>query len=93
MCLAIPGRIVTIDRDDLLTMASVDFHGVVRNICIDTVDAEVGDYIVAHAGVAVSVMDPQTAIETLADLEKMTVYRESLMEESPESLSFRNPKD
>lgn len=78
MCLAVPGRIISISNDGLFTMAEVDFHGVRRNICVDTVDAEVGDYIVAHAGVAVSVMDAATAVAAIEDLEKMTGFRESL---------------
>lgn len=77
MCLAVPGKIVGIESDDLFTMAEVDFQGVHRKVCIDTVDASVGDYIVAHAGVAVAVMDATTALATIADLEKMTDYRES----------------
>ncbi|MBD5243503.1 MAG: HypC/HybG/HupF family hydrogenase formation chaperone [Paramuribaculum sp.] len=76
MCLAVPGRIVSIAKDELLTMAEVDFHGVRRQVCIDTVDAQVGDYIVAHAGVAVSVMDADTAIGALHDLELMTRHSE-----------------
>lgn len=72
MCLAVPGKIVSIAADELLTMAEVDFHGVRRQVCIDTVDAGVGDYIVAHAGVAVAVMDADTALAALRDLELMT---------------------
>lgn len=78
MCLAVPGKILSIAGDELLTMAEVDFHGVRRQVCIDTVDASVGDYIVAHAGVAVSVMDPESALSTIRDLEMMTLHRESL---------------
>lgn len=36
MCLAIPGKIVSIDRTEPeLTMARVDFSGIIKNICID----------------------------------------------------------
>lgn len=79
MCLAVPGKIMRITSTDPLTMADVDFHGVVRQICLDTVDATEGDYIVAHAGVAISVMDPDMAVAALADLDKMADYRESIV--------------
>lgn len=72
MCLAIPGKIVSIN-DSLpeMKMARVDFGGVVRNICIQWTDAVVGDYILAHAGMAISVINLEEAAETLRLLEKM----------------------
>lgn len=72
MCLAVPGKIVSIASDGLMTMAEVDFCGVRRSICVDTVDdAAVGRYVVAHAGVAISVMDEESALEIVSDLEKL----------------------
>ncbi len=79
MCLAVPGRIVAIDSDpdNLFTMAEVDFCGVRRRICVDTVDnARPGDYVVAHAGVAITLMDADTARAALDDLESITSHRE-----------------
>lgn len=51
MCLAIPGRIVSID-DSIpeLKMAKVDFSGIVKSICVQWVDVSIGDYVLAHAG-------------------------------------------
>ncbi|MCM1109806.1 MAG: HypC/HybG/HupF family hydrogenase formation chaperone [Clostridium sp.] len=58
-------------------MATVDFCGVRRQICVDTVEnAAVGDYVVAHAGVAISVMNREEAEATLRDLETITAERE-----------------
>ena len=72
MCLAIPGKIVSIDRSEPdLTMAKVDFSGIVKNICIQWVDVAEGDYILAHAGMAISVVKAQEAEETLEDLKKL----------------------
>lgn len=72
MCLAIPGKIVSIDRSDPdLTMAKVDFSGIVKSICIQWVDVAEGDYILAHAGMAISVVNAQEAEETLEDLKKL----------------------
>ncbi|WP_278624590.1 HypC/HybG/HupF family hydrogenase formation chaperone [Parabacteroides gordonii] len=72
MCLAIPGKIVSIDRSEPdLTMAKVDFSGIVKSICIQWVDVAEGDYILAHAGMAISVVNAQEAKETLEDLKKL----------------------
>lgn len=72
MCLAIPGKIVSIDRSEPdLTMAKVDFSGIIKSICIQWVDVVEGDYILAHAGMAISVVNAQEAEETLEDLKKL----------------------
>lgn len=74
MCLALPGLIIEIDADEQLPfrMAMCDFGGVRRRICVDTVeDPKVGDYVVAHAGVAISLLDKTTALATIADLETL----------------------
>mgnify|MGYP000813293464 CR=1 FL=1 len=50
MCLAVPGKIISIDRSiPEMTMAKVDFGGILKNICIEWVDVKQGDYILAHA--------------------------------------------
>ena len=67
MCLAIPGKIISIDRSEPeLAMARVDFSGITKNICIQWVDVTEGDYILAHAG-----MNTREAEETLEDLKKL----------------------
>lgn len=72
MCLAIPGKIISIDRTEPeLTMARVDFGGIIKNICIQWVDVEEGDYVLAHAGMAIAVVDATEAEETLKDLQKL----------------------
>lgn len=72
MCLAVPGKIVSIDRSvPDLAMAKVDFSGITKDICIQWVDATEGDYILAHAGMAISVVNAREARETLEDLKKL----------------------
>ena len=72
MCLAIPGKIISIDRSEPeLAMARVDFSGILKNICIQWVDVTEGDYILAHAGMAISVVNTREAEETLEDLKKL----------------------
>lgn len=73
MCLAIPGKILSIDRNTPgLGMAEVSFGGIVKTICIQWVEAGIGDYILAHAGMAIARIDPQEAEATLQDLGQLS---------------------
>ena len=66
MCLAIPGKIIEVYNGNAgLRMAKVDFAGVVKEISIQWVEAGVGDYILAHAGAALSRIREKEALETL----------------------------
>jgi hydrogenase expression/formation protein HypC len=68
MCLAVPGRIVAGD-EPILRVGRVDFGGVVREIALGFVpEAAVGDYVLAHVGVAIAVIDAAEAARMLADL-------------------------
>ena len=63
MCLAIPAKIVELEDDNL---AKVDSLGVSRTVSVDlTPQAQVGDYVLVHAGFAIEVVDPQYAQETI----------------------------
>ena len=63
MCLAIPMQITEIKPDG---MARVSAMGAERDIAIDlTPQANVGDYVLVHAGFAIEVVDAQYAAETL----------------------------
>jgi hydrogenase expression/formation protein HypC len=63
MCLAIPGKIKSIDE---MRMADVDIMGVSRKASLDLVpEADVGDYVLVHAGFAIQHLDEQFAEETL----------------------------
>ena len=70
MCLAIPGRVIRwIERDPLAGTAEVEFGGVRRvchMACVPT--AAVGDFVIVHAGVAISIMDTAEADRVLAEL-------------------------
>ncbi|MDR0825077.1 MAG: HypC/HybG/HupF family hydrogenase formation chaperone [Prevotella sp.] len=70
MCLAVPGRIISIDASvPDLKMARVDFGGMIKDICVQWVEVSVGDYVLAHAGMAISIVDEERAKETLADFD------------------------
>jgi hydrogenase expression/formation protein HypC len=62
MCLAIPGKIVSIEGDT----AEIDFGGVVKKANVAMVKAKVGEWAVIHAGFAIEIMDEEEAQETIA---------------------------
>ena len=66
MCLGIPGQIREIRDERGTRMATVDFGGVTKTICLVYVpDAEVGDYTIVHAGFAITRLDEESANDTL----------------------------
>ncbi len=73
MCLGIPGKIITKQDMGGLAIADVDISGVKRQVSLDLVpDAEIGDYVLVHAGFAIQVIDEQEAQETLRLLQDLT---------------------
>lgn len=69
MCLAVPGKLVSISGEGELRMGRVDFAGVTRQACLAYVpEARVGDYVLVHVGFALSRVDEQAAQETLRAL-------------------------
>jgi hydrogenase expression/formation protein HypC len=73
MCLAVPGKILDISGDDsYLRTGRVSFGGIVKQVSLACVpEAKVGDYVLVHVGMALSVVDEQEAAETFAYLEQM----------------------
>ena len=61
MCLAIPGKVIAINGET----GDIDFGGVVKHTNLSMVDANVGDWVVIHAGFAIEVMDEEDAQETI----------------------------
>lgn len=70
MCLGFPGRIISIDEDNV---AIIDISGTKREVCLDVVDEDVsvGDYVIAHAGYAIHKIDEALALEKLAMLREI----------------------
>jgi hydrogenase expression/formation protein HypC len=69
MCLGVPGRITSVAEDEGLRMGAVDFGGVARRICLAYVpEAALGDYVVVHAGFAISRIDAAQAAAMLEAL-------------------------
>lgn len=73
MCLAIPGRILSVsDGEPIMRVGRVDFGGIVKEINLAFVpEAGVGDYVVVHVGCALTKIDPEEARRTLALLDEL----------------------
>ena len=81
MCLGIPGRVVTIFEEEGVRMGKVDFNGVSRNVCLAYLpEVREGEYVIVHAGFAISQVDEAEAQQTLALLQEMeaTALQEDL---------------
>ena len=66
MCLGVPGKIIEIYQKQGLTMAKVDFSGVIREACIEHVpEATIGDYAVIHVGFAISLLSEEEAQQSI----------------------------
>lgn len=66
MCLALPGKILTILEETDLLMGEVDFSGVKKTVCLAyTPEAKVGDYVIVHVGFAISILNEKQAQSTL----------------------------
>ena len=73
MCLAVPGKIVSISGDDPLTRAGrVNFGGIIKDVNFAYVpDAKVGDYVVVHVGFALNTVDEAEANQVFEYLREM----------------------
>ena len=66
MCLAFPGKILSITNDRSLPMGDVDFSGVTKSICLAyTPEAKIGDYVIVHVGFSISILNTEQAHATL----------------------------
>jgi hydrogenase expression/formation protein HypC len=72
MCLAIPGRLIETYDQHGLEMGRVDYSGAVNTACLAYVPGvAVGQYVLVHAGFAISVLDEEEAQKTLALWDEM----------------------
>ena len=66
MCLGVPGRVDTVWEVHGMRMATVDFGGIRKEVCLAYVpEVEVGDYTIVHVGFALTKLDEASALETL----------------------------
>lgn len=73
MCLAVPGRVLEMQgAEPLLRTAKVDFAGNVKVVRMGFVpEAQVGDFVLVHVGVAISTIDPAAADQVFEYLRQM----------------------
>lgn len=81
MCLGVPGKVLDIRDERGTRMATVDFGGVTKNVCLAYVpEAQVGDYTLIHAGFAITMVDEASALQTLELFAELGVLEEELGE-------------
>ncbi|MGB8888953.1 MAG: HypC/HybG/HupF family hydrogenase formation chaperone [Candidatus Korobacteraceae bacterium] len=72
MCLAVPGKILSIQGEDFARTARVSFGGIVKEVNLAYVpEAMVADYVIVHVGFAISLLDEQEALRTFEYLQQM----------------------
>ncbi|KAB7755409.1 HypC/HybG/HupF family hydrogenase formation chaperone [Mycolicibacterium mucogenicum] len=77
MCLAVPGKILSLTERDGTLMSLVDFGGIQKDVCLQYIpDAAVGEYVVVHVGFAIQRLDEESAIKTLNEFEHLGVLNE-----------------
>lgn len=80
MCLAVPGKIIEITQTPAAKMGKVDFGGVIREVCLEAVpDAELGSFVIVHAGFALNTLSEREAQDTLDALRELGDIEGDLM--------------
>ena len=74
MCLAIPGKVISIEpgSDEIFRIGTVSFDGINRNVNLAMVpEVKVNDYVLVHVGVAIQVLDEAEAMKTMEYLKEL----------------------
>ena len=80
MCLGVPGRVDTVWDVDGMRMATVDFGGIRKEVCLAYVpEVEVGDYTIVHVGFALTRLDEASALETLELMRSIGLLEQELV--------------
>lgn len=83
MCLGVPGQITEIYEESGARMGKVNFGGIVKAVCLEYVpEARTGDYAIVHVGFAITLLDEESARETLALIDEMGVLDDELNPET-----------
>jgi hydrogenase expression/formation protein HypC len=81
VCLAVPGRVMSVGEQDGTLIAEVDFGGVRKQVCLEYVpDAAPGEYVIVHVGFAIQRLDEESARRTLAEFERLGILEEEFGE-------------
>ncbi|MFA5059729.1 MAG: HypC/HybG/HupF family hydrogenase formation chaperone [Candidatus Omnitrophota bacterium] len=78
MCLAIPGKVMTVEGSEpFLKMGKVNFGGIIKEVSLAYVpDVCIGDYVIVHVGFAISKVDEEEALQVFEYLKKMDELQE-----------------
>ena len=80
MCLGVPGRVDTVWDVDGMRMATVDFGGIRKEVCLAYVpEVDVGDYTIVHVGFALTRLDEASALETLELMRSVGLLEQELV--------------
>jgi len=73
MCLAIPGKVISIAGDDpVFRMGKIDFGGVIKEVNLCYVpEVKLGDYVIIHVGFALNIIDEEEAQKVFEYLREM----------------------
>lgn len=85
MCLAIPGKLTTItgQLDDTFRFGRVSFGGIMKEVNLSLVPhAQVGDYVLVHVGVAISIVDEEEALKTFEYIRQIGELNDLTSEEN-----------
>ena len=79
MCLAVPGRIVSISGEDaFMRTANVSFGGVIKEVNLAYLpDVKAGDYVIVHAGFALSQVAEAEAVRMFEELTRLAVFSDA----------------
>ncbi len=73
MCLAIPGKIVKTYEENGLLMGHIDYNGTLNSVCLAYVpEAETGQYVIVHAGFAISLLNEEEAQKSFEAWDEVT---------------------
>lgn len=80
MCLAVPGKVLSVLGDDPIARSGrVDFSGIVKEVNLAFVpEAKVGDYVLVHVGLAIATIDEEEARHTLDALRQIEALDQEL---------------
>ncbi|MBN1688624.1 MAG: HypC/HybG/HupF family hydrogenase formation chaperone [Candidatus Omnitrophica bacterium] len=87
MCLAVPGKIISITNEGTLERkGKVSFGGVMRDVNLAYVpEAQIGNYVVVHVGVAINILDESEAMKVFDYLKEINELNELENKEGGES--------
>ncbi len=88
MCLGVPGKLVEwLDHDPLFGLANVEFDGVAKACHMACVPhAKVGEYVIVHAGVAISLVEDSEAMRIFEELQRLDLLDQEDQQTSDDEL-------